>query len=102
LGFSRYPVAKIWYDVITLNEVLMPYTQEITKNGMTPEQEEMIMNESKETIRDFRAGKLEGYTSTEELFKDLLVLSKRDKEVLNIAKDIFDRYQEDFESLANR
>ncbi len=44
----------------------------VTENGFTPEQEEEMIRESKETIRAYKAGKLKGYDSAEEMIKDIL------------------------------
>ncbi len=44
----------------------------LTENGFTPEREAQILAESNQTLADYKAGRLKGYTSARALFKDIL------------------------------
>lgn len=44
----------------------------ITKNGFTPEQEKVIIEESRKTLCACRSGKIKEYESAEDLIQDIL------------------------------
>lgn len=44
----------------------------VTENGFTPAEERQIVEESNDTLKKYRAGKIKGYRTTKALMHDLL------------------------------
>ncbi len=69
LGLDFSTAIKIYFKQIEKRKGL-PFSV-VTENGLTPKQEEQILEESQKLARLRKKGKLKTYASAEELFADL-------------------------------
>ena len=70
LGIDMSGAVKIYFRQISrIQGIPFPL---VTKNGFTAKQETQLIQESNETLKAYKAGKMKGYTSTKELMMELL------------------------------
>ena len=70
LGMDMSSGVKVYFEQV-LRTKSIPFPL-LTENGYTPEQEEKILAESRQTMIDYKNGKLKGYSSVAEIKKDIL------------------------------
>ena len=70
LGLDMSSAIKLYLKQISVKKGI-PFPL-VTENGFTPAEEAEILRSSNETLKEYKAGKLKGYTSTKEMMKDLM------------------------------
>ena len=71
LGLDMSSAVKIYLRQITTTNGI-PFSL-MTKNGFRASDEQRLIDESNETLKAHKAGKLKGYRSVKKMMKDLLV-----------------------------
>lgn len=70
LGVDMSSAIKLYLRQISLRKGI-PFPL-VTENDMTPIQEQMLIDESNQTLLAYKEGRLKGYASTRELLEDLV------------------------------